>query len=261
MVFHRRCHILLCARISPQRKPTRESLVQKLTRHVWPGCAFADPLIYRYGFRCGHTHCISARVIRLDLLRGFCPADMDARSAKGNRCISVAPLGCVVLASILLLPPLMGKLSGQHVNLPAPEFSLTTEDGKVLTSAGLRGKVVVLAFWATWCEPCWQELPRVEKVYASYKDSRAVIFWAVNARAGGDTDEMAEAFAKKMRLGLPLAYTENANAVRLGVDGYPTLVLVDASGRVRFIHHGYDGSERLESNLAHEIAGLLPQGG
>jgi thiol-disulfide isomerase/thioredoxin len=169
------------------------------------------------------------------------------------------PLGCVVLASTLLLPPLMGKLSGQHVNLPAPEFSLTTEDGKALTSAELRGKVVVLAFWATWCEPCWRELPRVEKVYASYKSSGAVLFWAVNARAGGDTDQMAEAFAKKMRLGLPTAYTENANAVRLGVDGYPTLVLLDASGRVRFIHHGYDASERLESNLAHEIANLVAQ--
>ena len=170
------------------------------------------------------------------------------------------PLGCVVLASVLLLPPLMGKLSGQHVNVPAPEFSLATDDGKVLTSAELRGKVVVLAFWATWCEPCWQELPRVEKVYASYKNSRSVFFWAVNARAGGDTDEMAEAFAKKMRLGLPLAYTANANAAGLGVDGYPTLVLVDTTGHVRFIHHGYDGSERLESNLAHEIATLLAQG-
>jgi thiol-disulfide isomerase/thioredoxin len=154
----------------------------------------------------------------------------------------------------------MGKLSGQYLNLPAPEFSLTTEHGKILTSTELRGKVVVLALWATWCEPCWQELPRVEKVYTSYKDSGAVLFWAVNARAGGDTDETAEA-AKKMRLGLPIAYTENANALRLGVDGYPTLVLVDASGHVRFIHHGYDGSERLESNLAHEIASLLAQGG
>ncbi len=167
------------------------------------------------------------------------------------------PLGCVVLASISLLPPLMGKLSGQHVNMPAPEFSLTTEDGKALSSADLRGKVVVLAFWATWCEPCWQELPRVEKVYRSYKDNPAVLFWAVNARAGGDTDGMARAYAKKMQLGIPVAYTENANAIRLGVDGYPTLVILDATGRLRFIHSGYDGSERLESNLAHEIASLL----
>ncbi|MGO8734318.1 MAG: TlpA family protein disulfide reductase [Terriglobia bacterium] len=184
--------------------------------------------------------------------------------ARDRRMASVTflllPLGCVVLASISLLPPLMGKLSGQHVNTPAPEFSLTTEEGKILTSPELRGKVVVLAFWATWCEPCWQELPKVEKVYTSYKDNRAVLFWAVNARAGGDTDEIARAFAKKMRLGLPVAYTENANAIRLGVDGYPTLVLLDAAGHVRFIHNGYDGSERLEPNLAHEIAILLDQG-
>ncbi len=184
--------------------------------------------------------------------------------ARDRRMASVAflllPLGCVVLASISLLPPLMGKLSGQHVNTPAPEFSLTTDDGKVVTSSELRGKVVVLAFWATWCEPCWQELPRVEKVYAAYKDNPAVLFWAVNARAGGDTDGMARAYAKKMRLGLPVAYTENVNAIRLGVDGYPALVLLDATDHLRFIHSGYDGSERHESNLAHEIAILLDQG-
>lgn len=98
----------------------------------------------------------------------------------------------------------------------------------------------------------------MEKVYASYKDSRAVLFRAVNARA--DTDEVARAFAKKMRLGIPVACTENANATRLGVDGYPTLMLLDASGRVRFMHNGYDGSERLESNLAHEIASLIAVG-
>ena len=148
---------------------------------------------------------------------------------------------------------------GRHVNLPAPEFSFSTEDGRVLTSADLRGKVVILALWATWCEPCWQELPRVAKVYSTYRDNRSVLFWAVNAQAGGDTIETARAYAKKMRLALPVAYTENANAMRLGVNGYPTLILLDADGRLRFIHDGYDASERLESNLTEEIAGLLDQ--
>jgi peroxiredoxin len=183
---------------------------------------------------------------------------------RDKRIVSVTflllPLGCVVLASVSLLPPLMGMLSGQRVNMPAPEFSLTTEDRRVLTSAELKGKVVVLAFWATWCEPCWQELPRVEKVYASYEGNPRVLFWAVNAHAGGDTEEMARAFAKKMRLALPVAFIENSNAVRLGVDGYPTLMLLDATGHIRFIHGGYDGSERLESNLAQEISSVLDQG-
>jgi len=167
------------------------------------------------------------------------------------------PIGCVVLASMILLPPLMGRLSGQHLNRPAPEFSLITDDGKVVTSHDLSGKVVILAFWATWCEPCWQELPRVGTVYESYKGNQAVQFLAVNARAGGDTDGMARDYAKKMGVVLPIAYTENANATRLGVEGYPTLVLLDTTGRVRFIHDGYDGSERLESDLTREITRLL----
>lgn len=170
---------------------------------------------------------------------------------------SVVPTALTACMSIFLLPAVTGSLSGQHVNLPAVEFSLVTDEGRVVHSSAMRGEVVVLAFWATWCEPCWQELPKVEKVYASYKGNRKVVFWAVNAHAGGDTDETARAWAAKMRLGLPLALTENANAARLGADGYPALVLLDTTGRVRFIHHGYDASEPLESNLAHEIDLLL----
>jgi thiol-disulfide isomerase/thioredoxin len=166
------------------------------------------------------------------------------------------PVACTAVSSMMFLPGLMGKISGQHVDQPAPEFSLVTGGGKQIDSAELKGKVVVLAFWATWCEPCWQELPKIEKVYTSYKDNQHVVFWAVNARAGGDTDATAQAFAKKMRLEIPVAYTENETAGKLGVEGYPTLVLLDAAGHVRFIHNGYDGSEHLESDLAREIANL-----
>jgi len=63
-----------------------------------------------------------------------------------------------------------------------------------------------------------------------------------------------------MRLELPLAFTENASAIRLGVKGYPTLLLLDGSGHIRFIHSGYDGSERLEFNVAKEISSVLDQG-
>jgi thiol-disulfide isomerase/thioredoxin len=170
------------------------------------------------------------------------------------------PIACTAVSSMMFLPGLMGKLSGQHVDQPVPAFSLVTGDGKEIDSAELKGKVVVLAFWATWCEPCWQELPKIEKVYASYKDNRHVIFWAVNARAGGDTDAISQAFVKKMRMAIPVAYTENENARKLGVEGYPTLVLLDAANHVRFIHSGYDGSERLEADLSREITNLAGEG-
>ena len=171
--------------------------------------------------------------------------------------ILLLPIGCVTLASITLLPPLMARLSGQQVNLPSTEFSLTAEDGRLLTSPQLKGKVVVLAFWATWCEPCWHELPRVANVYANYRDNHSVIFFAVNAQAGGDTVEIARAYAEKMHIGLPVAYTDNQNAIRLGVKGYPMLILLAEDGHIRFIHDGYDASEEIESNLTREIGDLL----
>jgi peroxiredoxin len=206
---------------------------------------------------------VLATFLVMSALLTFCGVQARRNWTRDKRIVSVAflllPFGGVVLASISVLPPLMGTSSGQHVNMPAPEFSLTTEGGKLVSSSELKGKVIVLAFWATWCEPCWQELPRVEKVYASYRDNQKVLFWAVNAHAGGDTEEMARAFAKKMRLELPVAFTENASAVRLGVEEYPTLVLLDATGRIRFIHSGYDGSERLEFNFAKEISNVLDQ--
>jgi thiol-disulfide isomerase/thioredoxin len=196
--------------------------------------------------------------IHLDCLRGYGAGGYGCmRVAKATGWFLFLPLGCIFVASMWLLPTVMGKLSGRHLNNPAPDFSLSTDSGKAVTLTELTGKVVVLAFGATWCEPCWQELPRVEKVSAFYKDNRGVVFWAVNARAGGDTDDLARAFAKRMRLHLPIAYSENATALSLGVEGYPTLILLDAGGHIRFIHDGYDGSERLESNLFREIANLL----
>jgi len=194
----------------------------------------------------------------------LCGINTRRNFSQDRRAISMAvlllPIGGIVLGSIVFLPPIIGTLSNEHVNIPAPEFSLTTQDGKLLTSSELKGHVVVLAFWATWCEPCWQELPRVQSVYFSHRGNPKVLFWAVNAYAGGHTEELARSFATRMKLALPIAFTANETARRLGVDGYPALILLDGSGRVRLIHSGYDASERLEGNLSSEISRVLEQG-
>lgn len=227
---------------------------------AWISCGFVVPLLILSLTSMGLETGIVITFVGV-ASASICFGSLARKKWSGNKRTAVAilllPLACVVLTSFLMLPRLMEKWSGDHVNLPSPTFSLADNDGRVLTSAELRGKVVVLAFWATWCEPCWQELPRVATVYSTYHNNRSVLFYAVNAQAEGDTVETARAFAKKMRLVLPVAYTENANATRLGVDGYPTLIVLDADGRMRFIHHGYDASERLESVLTREIGDLL----
>ncbi len=60
-------------------------------------------------------------------------------------------------------------LSAQ-VGKQAPEFSLKNKDGKEVSLASLKGKVVVLNFWATWCPPCRAEIPDFKRVYSAYKD-------------------------------------------------------------------------------------------
>lgn len=155
------------------------------------------------------------------------------------------------------IPALMAMLSSQHVNRPAPAFSLLTADGKSVTSTDLRGHVVVLAFWATWCEPCRQELPDLQKSYEQYKGNPNVRFYAVGGPWGEDTIEKESAFLNQVSLNLPLAFDSRGLEEGLGLHGFPVLVILDGIGHVRMIHSGYDASEHLARFVSKEVAALI----
>jgi len=151
------------------------------------------------------------------------------------------------------IPPLMAKWSSEEINRPAPAFSFMMLDGERVTSASLRGRVVVLAFWATWCVPCRQELPELEKVYEQYKQNPNVAFYAVGGPWGGDTMDKESAFAKQMGLDLPLAFGSPETRLALQVIDFPALVILDGAGHIRLIHTGYDASEHLAQRLSKEV--------
>jgi len=110
---------------------------------------------------------------------------------------------------------------------PTPDFTLTDPDGKKISLKDFRGKTLFLNFWATWCEPCREEMPAMEKLYQEHKNNNFVVL-AVNVK---DRKQEALAFVKELKLTYPIAFDPNAEVASLyGAWGLPTTYLIGPKG-------------------------------
>ena len=120
--------------------------------------------------------------------------------------------------------------------ITAPDFVLKSDGGRNVRLSELRGRVVLINFWASWCNPCRQELPLLNKIYAQYR-SAGFMLLAVNV---DDNRKDAQAFLKRLDLQFPTLFDGNKNVAKLyGVDTMPATLLIDRDGRVRYVHRGY----------------------
>jgi peroxiredoxin len=111
---------------------------------------------------------------------------------------------------------------------PTPDFSLTNAEGKKISLKDFRGKTLFLNFWATWCEPCREEMPAMEKLYQEYKNNNFVVL-AVNVK---DRRQEALAFVKELKLTYPIAFDPNAEVATLyGAWGLPTTYIIGPNGQ------------------------------
>jgi cytochrome c biogenesis protein CcmG/thiol:disulfide interchange protein DsbE len=140
--------------------------------------------------------------------------------------------------------PLVGK--------PAALFTLKAFDGSEVSLEGLRGQVVVLNFWASWCYPaCYEEAPAIERAWLRFKD-RGAVFVGINIQ---DKDEPARRFLDQFNLRFANAPDVGGRvAVDYGVYGVPETYFIDRSGRIRLKHVGAVREDFLAEHIERLLA-------
>ena len=137
-----------------------------------------------------------------------------------------------------------------------PSYRGRTLAGEEFTSDSLKGRVVLVEFWATWCPYCRAEEPVVDQLESDYRGAGLMVL-AVNV---GESKEKVMQYLRQSRRHVRVVASEDTNlAEALGTSGYPTYVVIGRDGRVAGRQSGAGGAESLHELLAK--AGLEPRGG
>lgn len=137
--------------------------------------------------------------------------------------------GCLCVHASHAEADAFAAFRGQPLKL-APEFSLASLQGKPLSLADYRGKLVLVNFWATWCAPCRKEMPGMEALYQRFK-GRGLVVLAVSVDDG--SKERVKAFVEKYRLSFPVALDPDSKVSDLfEVAGLPASYLIDPQGKL-----------------------------
>jgi peroxiredoxin len=147
---------------------------------------------------------------------------------------------------------------GQVIGRVAPDFTLKTLDGKTLKLSDLRGKAVVLNFWATWCPPCKVELPWFVDLQKQYGPQGLQVV-GISEDEGGK-DKVA-AFVKEMGVNYTIAVDDNSVSEKYGdVEDLPTTFYIDRDGKIVQFAMGLVDRSEIEEKMKVALATKAPAG-
>lgn len=160
-----------------------------------------------------------------------------------------AALLCALLAMACLAPL---SAHAREVGARLPEIGLVDREGKRVDAESLKGKVVLIDFWASWCGPCKEEMPVLERLYKKYKKDGLVIVGVSVDREAPNVGE----FLKGTPVSFPIVHDkEHAVADRYKPPRMPSSYIVDRAGVIRHLHAGFKKEDA--AKLETEIKALL----
>ncbi len=141
--------------------------------------------------------------------------------------------------------------AGKH---PSPDFTLKSNSGKNIKLSELRGQVVMLNFWASWCAPCRQEMPALEQIHKKYQPLGFTLL-GINVEENSND---AIKWLKGVSVSFPILFDNQSDVSELyGVSAMPTTIIIDRDGNIRYLHQGYQPG--VESEYQQQIRALLKE--
>jgi thiol-disulfide isomerase/thioredoxin len=129
----------------------------------------------------------------------------------------------------------MRKVVSNRLNTKAPYFSMTSLGGEAVDLTGLKGKVVIINFWATWCPPCRKEMPDLQSLWGSYQDQEDVVFMIASV----DQEQgKVQPYIDANNYSFPVFYAGAAGQA-YQVTSIPSTYVIDKTGSIQYVHVGY----------------------
>lgn len=156
--------------------------------------------------------------------------------------------------SVFALTTLVASLAwAATVSGPAPSFALQSNGGQQVALSSLKGKVVMVNFWATWCVPCRQEMPHLQALYEKYNGLGFELL-AVNVEK--NNAEGARKWLQETPVTFPVLFDPENQVTKLyKVQTMPSTVIIGRDGTMRFMHNGYKPG--YENDYQTEVRSLL----
>lgn len=142
--------------------------------------------------------------------------------------------------SILVATFVLSPLHAATLDKPAPDFTLKSLSGKNMKLSEYAGDVVMLNFWASWCGPCRKEMPLLNDLQKKY-ESLGFVILGVNVE---QELKLAKSFLADTPVDFPILF-DSSNKVSKAYDviAMPTTIMIDRSGKVRYLHKGYKAGD------------------